>query len=187
MHASCIIATMVQTQDLAGRINAALAARGIHWKAIPRDDIGISYQGLKKAVEGGTQSMDAGNCVRLARFLGVNTDWLATGEGPMQRESDQTTPFDELKGPEVTLFQLVRGGLNRDELINLISVISDAVDTKRDSVNPDQKAQTPTLYFGLERRTNEGGVRVPKGEENWTEGQYVSDPKTRRTDRGNHK
>jgi transcriptional regulator with XRE-family HTH domain len=44
----------------------------------------ITYTGVKKALKGGhdgTSAMSAANNSKAAKFLGVDPDWLATGEG----------------------------------------------------------------------------------------------------------
>lgn len=43
--------------------------------------IGVSYQAAVKALAGDTKSLTAENNVKAARALGVNSEWLATGEG----------------------------------------------------------------------------------------------------------
>lgn len=43
--------------------------------------MGISPSGIGQLLDGKSKSMTAENCARAARFLGVNSYWLATGEG----------------------------------------------------------------------------------------------------------
>ena len=50
----------------------------IGWLA---EQLRVSYQAAKKAVDGATKALTAENNVRAARALGVNSEWLATGEG----------------------------------------------------------------------------------------------------------
>lgn len=46
--------------------------------------VDMSYQGIAKIVAGKTQEMDASNCIKIAAFLQINSEWLRTGVG--QRE-----------------------------------------------------------------------------------------------------
>jgi phage repressor protein C with HTH and peptisase S24 domain len=48
------------------------------------DGIGISYQAVKKVLEGTSTAFTAANNSAAARILDVNSDWLATGQGPRE-------------------------------------------------------------------------------------------------------
>lgn len=48
-----------------------------------QDHLGVSYQAMKKLMNGLSKSLSAENHVRAARYLGVNSYWLATGEEEM--------------------------------------------------------------------------------------------------------
>lgn len=50
----------------------------VRWLA---DQLSVSYQAAKKAISGDTKALTADNNVKAARALGVNSEWLATGEG----------------------------------------------------------------------------------------------------------
>lgn len=45
--------------------------------------LGVKVQGIYQLKSGTSKSMNAANCARAARFLGVSPFWLATGEGDM--------------------------------------------------------------------------------------------------------
>lgn len=45
----------------------------------------LSYQAVKKIVDGKSKMMAADNNARAAAILGVDSDWLATGEGSRER------------------------------------------------------------------------------------------------------
>ncbi|WP_286368264.1 hypothetical protein [Variovorax saccharolyticus] len=63
--------------------------------------MGVSYQGIKKALKGGDRgdsAMTAFNNAKAAKFLKVDPDWLATGEG--QPRSTQVWPFGDTLTPE---------------------------------------------------------------------------------------
>lgn len=45
------------------------------------DHLGISYQAVKKVLDGKSSALNAENTAKAARYLGVDIYWLATGEG----------------------------------------------------------------------------------------------------------
>lgn len=47
-------------------------------------ELHLSYQAVKKVVDNKTGSFNAENNAKAAKFLGVRSDWLATGEEPMR-------------------------------------------------------------------------------------------------------
>ena len=49
--------------------------------------LGVTYQAIKKQLEGTSKSFSASNNELAAQFLGVTSRWLATGKGPRQPES----------------------------------------------------------------------------------------------------
>lgn len=57
----------------------------VRWLA---DHLKISYQAVKKAVTGDSKSLSAENNANAAKFLGVSSEWLATGEGVPQQRAD---------------------------------------------------------------------------------------------------
>lgn len=69
--------------SLGERLKAAMDARTpkVTVAALSRE-VGMSYQGVRKIVDGKTQEMDASNCIKIAAFLKVNSEWLRTGKGP---------------------------------------------------------------------------------------------------------
>lgn len=54
-------------------------------------ELGITYVAVKKVLDGQTKAFTAENNSRAASFLGVNPDWLATGEGEMLATSSPAT------------------------------------------------------------------------------------------------
>lgn len=56
----------------------------------PNGKLGISSSALSQVLTGGSKAMSAENCVRAARYLGVSSWWLATGEGPMVEHAPTT-------------------------------------------------------------------------------------------------
>lgn len=59
------------------------------------DRLGLSYQAIKKVVDGNTKALTAENSARAAQLLNVSSDWLALGEGTMSR-SHAVMPYSEL-------------------------------------------------------------------------------------------
>lgn len=84
------LSTMVDYWD---RILDALKHAGVTPKQL-QENLSISYQAMKKLEEGKTKSFSAENNARAARFLGVNSFWLATGEEAMFEEKQtNNTPY----------------------------------------------------------------------------------------------
>lgn len=54
----------------------------------PEGQRGISASSVHQVLRGQTKAHTAENCVRAARFLGVDPFWLATGQGPMLAHAD---------------------------------------------------------------------------------------------------
>ena len=70
------------------RLKAAMARAQIKTRTLS-DAIGMSYQGVKKVIDGKSNAFSAENNSRAAAVLGVNPDWLATGQGQMTSEIDK--------------------------------------------------------------------------------------------------
>lgn len=84
--------------DYVERLELALK----HAQVTPKDlqlHLGVSYQAMKKLMGGVSKSLSAENHARAARFLGVNSYWLATGEEGMTSAS----PYDSNAGESVRL------------------------------------------------------------------------------------
>ena len=94
------IATMVDSTEYKDRLLKAMEMAEVERQALA-NHLGVSYQAVRKVVEGMTKAFTAANNEKAASFLGVESKWLATGEGPMTRKSSQTntdksglTPID---------------------------------------------------------------------------------------------
>lgn len=68
------------------RLALAMKQKGIK-TALLSERLGVSYQAVKKALDGGKFS--AVNNSKAARILGVRPDWLATGIGTMNNDGPQ--------------------------------------------------------------------------------------------------
>jgi transcriptional regulator with XRE-family HTH domain len=64
------------------RIAAAMKAANCSTSALAAA-LGVSYQAVKKVLDGKSNALTAENNAKGARFLGVSSHWLATGEGEM--------------------------------------------------------------------------------------------------------
>jgi plasmid maintenance system antidote protein VapI len=83
--------------------------------------LGVSVQSIGQVINGPTVAMTAENAARSARFLGVSTFWLATGEGsPMEvRAGINATNEALFIGQLVTLFQKLSPDEQHEHLIQL--------------------------------------------------------------------
>jgi len=68
--------------DYSTRLQTAMQARGVSAQQLATQ-IGVSYQAVNKVLKGLSTAFSASNNAYAARFLGVSSDWLATGEGQM--------------------------------------------------------------------------------------------------------
>lgn len=64
------------------RLLLAMNKAGVSVSGLAKS-LGMSYQGVKRALEGKTKAFDAEHNARASRYLGVNSYWLATGEESM--------------------------------------------------------------------------------------------------------
>jgi hypothetical protein len=80
------------------RLISAMQAASVDVRHLARH-LGVVPNAIKKAIDGKTAALSAPNNSKAARFLGVDSDWLATGEG--YRVSAEDWPFKK-----VTLAQL---------------------------------------------------------------------------------
>lgn len=75
---------MVEPIGYAERLQKAMedARKNVHALA---GELGVSYQAVQKVLRGTSKALSAYNNAKAAKFLGVESDWLATGEGRRQR------------------------------------------------------------------------------------------------------
>lgn len=93
MVTSCSLPPMSEPEDIAARLAVALQASSMGVQALA-DEIGVSYQAIKKILNGKSKSFSAENVFKAAEVLGVDPYWLATGRGPM-RLSTQAAPISD--------------------------------------------------------------------------------------------
>lgn len=82
---------MVVANGYDERFAALLAERRLTPKDMA-DQLKVSYQAVKKIVDGKSKMMAADNNARAAAILGVDSDWLATGEGSRERGKAAFSP-----------------------------------------------------------------------------------------------
>jgi transcriptional regulator with XRE-family HTH domain len=82
-------------EDFQARLRAAMDAAGVDAAALAAA-IGISYQAVKKALDGKSKTLSAENCFRAADATATNARWLATGEGEMSLSSERRPPAPDL-------------------------------------------------------------------------------------------
>lgn len=79
------LATMV---DYWERLQAAITHAGVTLRDLQLH-LDVSYQAMKKVADGKTKSLSAENNAHAARFLKVNSHWLATGQETMTSPESQ--------------------------------------------------------------------------------------------------
>jgi len=73
--------------DYKDRLAAAMKEAGVT-KTQLAARLGVSYQAIKKLIDGVSHSMTAANNAAAAAYLQVSSEWLATGKGPMRLVGD---------------------------------------------------------------------------------------------------
>lgn len=78
---------MIEYSD---RLNAALKARSTSISQLAAG-MGVSYQAVKRVLDGLSKAFSAANNTKAAAFLRISPDWLATGQGDMEAAFDGNT------------------------------------------------------------------------------------------------
>lgn len=157
-HSSEISATIVHGLSLScadmdtysERLISAMQAAAVGAQQLARH-LGVSIQAVNKAVDGKTSALSAPNNSKAARLLGVDSDWLATGEG--SRVSEEAWPFKK-----VTLAQLRElerrspGALEHIETtaLGLLSLAKTPTNVKKEHTDTgvDDSEQDITVLYG---------------------------------------
>lgn len=71
--------------SLGERLSAAMNDRNATVSALAKA-VGMSYQGIKKIVDGKTKEIDASNCIKISSYLQISSEWLSTGTGSRTTE-----------------------------------------------------------------------------------------------------
>jgi transcriptional regulator with XRE-family HTH domain len=80
---------MTALTEYKDRLEHAMARAGVDVRKVA-DALGVSYQAVKKIIDGKSKMLTADNNAQAAKFLGVDSDWLATGKGRPERRGDET-------------------------------------------------------------------------------------------------
>ena len=64
------------------RLSEAMRVNGLSIRQLA-DKVGVTYQAIKKVVDGKSTALSAPNHVLAAQALGVSSEWLALGRGSM--------------------------------------------------------------------------------------------------------
>lgn len=76
--------------DYKDRLAGAMKVAGLSTQQLA-DKLNVSYQAVKKVLDGKSAGFGIVNNVRAAAALNVNSDWLATGEGRMEIDDVNTS------------------------------------------------------------------------------------------------
>lgn len=100
------ISTMVEYKD---RLISGMKRANVSIAALSRE-MGISYQAVKKVVDGFSTSFSAINNAKSAQVLKLNPDWLATGKGSMD-VSDSNVATAQIGARRIPLIDYVQAGV----------------------------------------------------------------------------
>ena len=142
--------TMVVYSD---RLKAALERAGVKTQALATA-LGVSYQAVKKVLDGGSRAFTAENNAKAARFLNVPADWLATGDGSMLQPSLPRDFSDrrEVSASDWGLLQDVQLVMSDEELA---SIRARAERTRRVAQVQQVSASVPRPDTGQRRRQSD--------------------------------
>ncbi len=90
-----------------------MTSRGVTTSALAKE-IGVSYQAVKRVLDGLSTAFTAANNAKAAAVLAINPDWLATGLGEMDLARERPAgaiPYDDTKVREVFVLGKGSGGL----------------------------------------------------------------------------
>lgn len=90
--------------DYGQRLEYAMRTRGVSTQQLAHY-LGLSYQAVRQIVSGQSNAFSAGNHVRTCSYLGISSEWLALGEGHMQRDTISETalwPFGQVRPQDIS-------------------------------------------------------------------------------------
>ena len=96
--------------------------------------IGISEQAIGQVIQGKTKAFTAENNARAARYLRVDSYWLATGEGHAKLEGADW-PFGLIDRERYESLDAERRGAIQNELEKLITIHEEQQAIKRNSAS----------------------------------------------------
>lgn len=129
---------MVEYKD---RLEQAMKRAGMTTTALAAS-LDVSYQAVKKVLDGSTRAFTAANNARAAAVLKVNPNWLATGEGerddvnaPMASGPDSLAPSARLLVEQLVAIALPHRATLRK---NLASLLVDLLEHPEDAALVEQ-------------------------------------------------
>ena len=123
------LVTMVQYKD---RLAEAMKKSEMTATALATK-LGVSYQAVKKVLDGSTRAFTAANNARAAALLKINPNWLATGQGNRDDVSAPMAPAAH--SARVLVEQLVAIALPHRATLrkNLASLLADVLEHPEDA------------------------------------------------------
>lgn len=132
---------MIQTYS--ERLTLAMQRRGVNVTSLAKA-LGLTYQGVKRVVDGHSKAFTAANNDEAAKYLGVSPGWLATGKGDMETGAIDTSeiwPFTRMSQSQYLLLS------NRDK--KLLEDIALAMIAESDVSSPQ-----PDIRGAMEKVAN---------------------------------
>lgn len=154
-------ATMVEYRD---RLAAAMKAASVSASQLA-EGLETSYQAVKKVIDGKSTAFNAANNALAARILGVSSDWLALGDGEMQRKEGEVS--DSLPWPFSSVPEATIRGLPADKLKQVEGAILLVLGQLGVKARAAGKASAPAVapsrrnLVDLDEAPDEFSMRVP--------------------------
>lgn len=104
-----ILSNVLAMREYRDRLNDAMQDAGVSTQQLA-DAMGVSYQAVKKAQDGRSNAFSAANNAAAAKFLGVRSDWLASGVGSKRPHDHNVEPGPDLAPLPVPVISWVRAG-----------------------------------------------------------------------------
>ena len=122
---------MVEYKD---RLDEAMKKEGMAPTALAAS-LGVSYQAVKKVLDGSTRAFTAANNARAAAALKVNPNWLATGQGDRDDVGAPMAVKPATQSVRVLVEQLVAIALPHRATLrkNLASLLVDLLEHPEDA------------------------------------------------------
>lgn len=93
--------------EFSGRLKQAIDTRGVTVAELARG-MGVTYQAVKRVLDGLSKSFSAENNAKAAGFLQVSPDWLATGQGSMELPRPDPVEIELENNPDYPAIRRVR-------------------------------------------------------------------------------
>jgi len=93
--------------EFSGRLKQAIDSRGVTVAELARG-MGVTYQAVKRVLDGLSKSFSAENNAKAAGFLQVSPDWLATGQGSMELSRPDPVEIELENNPDYPAIRRVR-------------------------------------------------------------------------------